>query len=393
MPLTWVLDILLVLVLIGYFIYGYRRGLVHSVSVILGVIVGGMAAVFLMPFVSSWVPGPEWRGPATLGAAGILIVGGLAAGAAVGQAIMRPVRKSPLRIVDRILGATVNLVVAALIASTVAFGIGSMGNPFLSQPIASSSVLRTIDRLTPDPVTTFLAKMRSVALTDGLPRIVDAIGGPAPAIPNVSTGTAELTAAARSVVRITGNAYSCGQNQSGTGFVIAPNRVLTNAHVVAGVSQPVIESSSDGAKVGDIVYFDPVDDLAVIAVRDFAVPPLEFAQTLVRGDAAIVDGYPFGGPFSSHPAEVVSVGGLPIDNIYGENPTSRDVYTLAADVQPGESGGPLLTEQGEVAGVIFAKGATTPNLGYALTMEEVAPIVVRAPSYGSPVSSGACASG
>ena len=390
MPLTWVLDVILVLVLLGYLVYGYQSGLVRSVSALVGIVVGGIAAVFVIPLVGSWVPEPEWRGPATLLAAALLLIGGFAAGASVGRAIRRQVDRTPLRVVDRLLGAVINVVVAALVTSMVAFGIGSMGVPLLSQAIASSAVLRTIDNVSPEPVKAFLAQVRSVVLQNGIPHIVDAFNGPAPTVPQVDTGTADLASAARSVVRITGNAYACGQNQSGTGFVIAPGRIITNAHVVAGVTEPVVETSEDGAKVGEIVYFDPVDDLAVIAVGGLTTPSLRFTSNLEPDSTAVVDGYPFGGPFSSHPARVVSVETMLMADIYGQNPAPREVYTLAANVQQGESGGPLLTEDGAVAGVIFAKGAETPNVGYALAMEEVSPVVAQVEALDSPVSSGTC---
>ena len=109
-------------------------------------------------------------------------------------------------------------------------------------------------------------------------------------------------------MRITGSAYACGQNQTGSGFVIAPDRVLTNAHVVAGVTEPIVQAPDGEVVSGDIVYFDPVDDLAVIALDDLSTAPLSFAPTLPPGSDAVFAGYPFGGPFSMQPAGVVSVG-------------------------------------------------------------------------------------
>jgi hypothetical protein len=104
-------------------------------------------------------------------------------------------------------------------------------------------------------------------------------------------------------------------------------------------------------------------------------------------------GYPFGGPFDSDPARVMSIGSVLVADIYGQSPTARDVYTLAADVQQGESGGPLLSVDGRVAGVIFAKAANTANVGYALAMSEVAPVVAQADGLTAIVSSGTCIQG
>lgn len=131
----------------------------------------------------------------------------------------------------------------------------------------------------------------------------------------------------------------------------------------------------------------------MLDVSDLAAAPLPLTGTLPVGSSAVTDGYPFGGPFVSLPAEVISVGTIDVNNIYGTDPAGRSVYTLAADVQQGDSGGPLLSEAGEVAGVVFAKSATTENIGYAVTMEELLPVAQSAPSLTQTVSSGDCISG
>lgn len=393
MQLTWVLDVLLVLVLLASLIYGYRHGLIYTVTSTVGLVLGGFLAVLAIPLITAWVPAPEWRGPATLAAAVLLVVGGFSLGATVGRVFGRRVDRGPLRLIDRLVGAVINTVVAALVASMVAISLTSMGAPFLAQPVASSAVLSTIDRLSPDPVKAVMARLRSIVLQDGIPRIVDAFTGTIPAVPDLDTATAPLAAAASSVVRITGNAFACGQNQSGTGFVIAEDRILTNAHVVAGVNEPVVETLRDGTRVGRIVYFDAVDDLAIIAVDNLPTVPLAFTADLPEGTDAVVSGYPFGGPFNSHPARVVDVGTVNVPDIYSNNATGRDVYTLAADVQQGESGGPLLSQDGLVAGVIFAKGATSPDVGYAMTRNEAGPVVAQAPGLTAAVESGQCIRG
>ena len=393
MQLTWVLDVLLVLVLLASLIYGYRHGLIYTVTSTFGLVLGGFLAVLAIPLITAWVPAPEWRGAATLAAAVLLVVGGFSLGATVGRVFGRRVDRGPLRLIDRLVGAVINTVVAALVASMVAISLTSMGAPFLAQPVASSAVLSTIDRLSPDPVKAVMARLRSIVLQDGIPRIVDAFTGTIPAVPDLDTATAPLAAAASSVVRITGNAFACGQNQSGTGFVIAEDRILTNAHVVAGVNEPVVETLRDGIRVGRIVYFDAVDDLAIIAVDNLPTVPLAFTADLPEGTDAVVSGYPFGGPFSSHPARVVDVGTVNVPDIYSNNATGRDVYTLAADVQQGESGGPLLSQDGLVAGVIFAKGATSPDVGYAMTRNEAGPVVAQAPGLTAAVESGQCIRG
>jgi S1-C subfamily serine protease len=388
-----ILDLLLLLLLAGCVVSGYRSGFLRSLAVIAGLILGGVAAYFVVPLVGSWVPAPEWRTAATLAAAIVLVLTGLSIGETVGHAVRRRTSRSRLRLLDRVLGAVLTTVAAALVMLMLAFSVGALGVPFLSASIASSKVIGVIDTLTPKPVERFLAQLRSVAVDEGFPRIIEAFNGPAPEIPNVDTGGPALAAAARSVVRITGNAYACGQNQSGSGFVVAPGRVLTNAHVVAGVTNPVVESPSGEAEQGEIVYFDPVDDLAVIAVHGVSAPPLRLTTNLAPGTDAVSDGYPYGGPFDSGAARVISVDIHGVADIYGQNPSPRQVYTLAADVQHGESGGPLLSSDGLVAGVIFAKAANTSNVGYALAMNEVLPVASQAAGLSAAVSSGSCVRG
>jgi S1-C subfamily serine protease len=387
-----VVDVILVLLLLSALVQGYRSGLIRSVSGIVGALAGGVAAVIVVPFVGSWVSTPQWRVPATLAAALLLVLIGLTVGSSIGSGITRRLRRTSFGIVDRILGAVATLVATALVFGMLALTIGSLGVPFLSPAVASSAVIRSIDGLTPDPVKSFIAQVRATVLQEGLPRIVDAFTGADPVVPQFDTGSAPQQAASASVVRITGNAYACGQSQSGSGFVIAPQRVVTNAHVVAGVDQPIVETV-DSALPGRIVYFDPVDDLAVLAVDGLTASALGTTDDLAAGSRAVTQGFPFGGPFDADPAEVLALGPLAIPDIYGDNPAARQVYTLAADVQQGESGGPLLTEDGRVAGVIFAKGTTTPNVGYALALSELAPVAASAPTLTDAVSSGTCIRG
>jgi S1-C subfamily serine protease len=385
-----VFDLILVLVLITYIAYGWRKGFTRSVGAIAGVVLGTIAAYFVMPLVANWVSQSFLRIIAVIVVGVGLVLAGHAAGSAVGRAIRRTVENSPLGVLDRILGAITTGVVAALVASMLAFSVGSLGVPVLSQAIGSSWVIRAIDSATPDPIQALLARLRALVIEDGIPRIVEALGVNNPGIPNIDTGTDALNTAAQSVVRISGTAFECGQSQTGSGFVVADDRVVTNAHVVAGVGQPVVETPGGGALTGIIVYFDPVDDLAVIAVDGLNAPPLPLSETLAPGTAGAVQGYPFGGPFSSIPAEVISVSTLTIPDIYGESAAPREVYTLATGVEQGNSGGPLLSQEGEVAGVIFAKGQTQNDVGYAMTMTELQPVVDVAPGLNEIQSSGSC---
>jgi len=387
------LDVLLILLLLVYLGEGLRNGVARSISSIAGIILGGAAAFFAIPLVAQIVPSPLWRTIVTVGLGVTLLVGGHAAGNAVGRLIRGRVARGSLSALDRLLGGIANLVASALVVALIAGSVGALGIPFLSTAISGSWVVRSIESLTPAPVDAALARLRSLVLEEGLPTIGEALGGidDSPGIPDdVDTGTDALAVAARSVVRISGNAYACGQNQSGTGFIVADDRIVTNAHVVAGVPEPVVEAADGQALDGRVVYFDPVDDLAVVAVDGLDADPLRLSGTLPVGADAVIDGYPYGGPFQTGPAQVLAVSEEVISDIYDRDTATREVYTLAAEIAPGNSGGPLLTTDGEVAGVVFARSATNDDLGYAMTNSELAPVAQRAAALSNPITPGTC---
>ncbi|MFJ6456606.1 MarP family serine protease [Paenarthrobacter sp. NPDC091669] len=386
-----ILDLALILMLLSYLIYGLRNGFMVTLGGIAGFVVGAIAAFVAVPLVSGWVTDSGWRLTATVGAAVVLIALGHGLGTMIGRRIRHAVRIKPLHAVDRLIGGVVSVVVAALVMSMLAFSISSLGVPFVSQQLAGSRVIRYIDNITPTPVKSTMAQLRSTVIGDGIPKLIEGIGPVTPVpVPNASTDTPALNQAAESVLKIAGTAFECGQNQTGSGFVVSPGRVVTNAHVVAGVSQPVVEVPDGGALPGRVVYFDPQRDIAVLAVDGLQSSPLPMSEDLPEGSPAAFAGYPHGGPFQSKPATVQGISTIIVPDIYGDNPSPELVYKLAGDVQPGNSGGPLLTMQGEVAGLIFAKTTTDAALGFALTMADLEPVAAQASGLSNPVSPGQC---
>ncbi|MGN7200609.1 MarP family serine protease [Arthrobacter sp. SAFR-044] len=386
-----VLDIVLILALLSYLVYGLRNGFLVTVGGLAGFAAGAIAAFFAVPLVSTFVEDSGWRLTAIIAAAVVLMALGHGLGTTVGRQLRGVVRIRPLRAVDRLVGGALNLVVSALVMSMLAFSVSSLGVPVVSQQLAESKVIRFIDGLTPTPVKATMAELRSTVIGNGIPTLLEGLDqGQAVQVPNTSTNTPALNRAAQSVLRIAGTAYECGQNQTGSGFVVSEDRVVTNAHVVAGVSQPVVEMPDGGAMPGRVVYFDTRRDLAVLAVDNLPSQPLQLSRDLPGGSQAAFAGYPHGGPFQSKPATVQDIATVLVPDIYGNNPSPEDIYRFAGDVQPGNSGGPLLTTGGQVAGVIFAKATSDAEVGFAITMNDLDPVVEQAPSLSSPVSSGQC---
>jgi S1-C subfamily serine protease len=386
-----ILDLALVVALLSYLIHGLRNGFLVTLGGIAGFAAGAVAAFVSVPIVSGLVEDSGWRLTAIVATAVLLMIVGNGLGTMIGRRIRSVVPFSPLRAADRLVGGGVNVVVSALVMSMLAFSIGALGVPFVSQQLAESKVIGFIDGVTPTPVKASMAQLRSAVIGEGIPTLLDGLGHGQPvAVPDTNTDTPALNKAAASVLKIAGTAYQCGQNQTGTGFVVAPGRVVTNAHVVAGVDEPVVETPGGGALPGRIVYFDTQHDLAVVAVDGLRSTPLPLTSDLPSGSAAAFAGYPHGGPFQSKPATVQDITTVLVPDIYGNNAAPEDVYRLAGDVQPGNSGGPLLTMDGQVAGVVFAKATTESSLGFAITMHDLGPVAAQAPGLGSAVSSGQC---
>jgi len=386
-----IIDIVLIALLAIALITGLSRGFLATIGFFAGLAVGAVAAYWVTPFVGQWITEPAWRGPAMIGAGILLLLIGSGLGSALGGFFRRGADRIKLRVPERLLGGVVNVAAAALAVSFVAGSLTPVGVPVVSAALGSSAVIRTIDDLTPAPVRGALAELRGTVFAEGIPRLGELIQiGPVPSAPAVALDDPALTQAAQSVARISGTAYACGITSSGSGFVVAADRIVTNAHVVAGVDTPLVELPGRPAREGRVVYFDPTDDIAVVSVDGLDAAPLPISPTLEVGASAVVQGYPGGGPFTSGSAQVLSSGTVPVPDIYDTSSVPRDIYALAAVVRPGNSGGPLLTTTGEIAGIVFARSDTDDNVGYAMTPAELLPVMAQLDALSAPVASGSC---
>lgn len=390
-----VVDIIAAAALLVAFAAGIARGFFASLGTVVGLVAGAAAALWLVPlatpFVSDLIPAGLGRTAALAGLAIAIVLIVTSIGAGIGAAVRRGVDRTPLRGLERFLGGVMSLVATALALLMVATGLSTAGLPGVSPAIASSRVIGFLDAITPAPVDDALAAARSALVEDGLPRLEAAIGTiVTPSGPAIALDDPELQTAAASVARISGTAYACGMTLTGSGFVAADDLVVTNAHVVAGVSTPIVELPGGRVTEGRVVYFDPIDDLAVVAVDGLDAAPLRIADPAAPGTQAAFQGYPLGGPFRSGTAGVLSVGPLPVPDIYDASVLPRQTYALDADVQPGNSGGPLLSDDGAVIGVVFARGAESERRGYAMTTEELRPALAAVSDQSASVSSGQC---
>lgn len=195
----------------------------------------------------------------------------------------------------------------------------------------------------------------------------------------------------QSMVKVIGQ--GCGQIQEGSGFVVKPGYVVTNAHVIAGIPNPTVQDQSGVTHRTEVVYYNPEYDLAVMYVPHLDEPPLSFdLNMLSSGTKTVILGYPEGGPFNAQPGGILQEFRAEGSDIYNKNTTVRNVYQVQADIRPGNSGGPLLTLNGQVAGVVFSRSTTNNNVGYALVSTGVYKRVQQALSNPVPTSTQGCAS-
>jgi S1-C subfamily serine protease len=226
------------------------------------------------------------------------------------------------------------------------------------------------------PARNAFGSLRDLVGSTSVPRVFSGLAqitGPEVDPPNPASVTLEVDRARESIVQVTGATPECSASVAGSGFVVADGRVLTNAHVVAGVDRPRVRVRlSDRGLPARVVYFDPRTDVAVLEVPDLDTPPLRLASDEARtSDAAVIAGFPESGPYRAEPARIRTTVTALGDDIYGDAGVERDVYAIRGTVLPGNSGGPLLRPDGLVLGMVFGADEEAVSTGYALTAEEL----------------------
>lgn len=394
------LDIALGLILIAYGISGYRQGLVASVFSLAGFFAGAVIAIWSLPIMLADLEAVanDSRLRVLLLIVGVVLMGwiGQVLGSLLGGHLRRQMGQQGARQVDSVLGAVVVVIAASMIIWFLGGSLRTAGNPSVARAMSDSRVLRAVDAVMPDKATQVFAGFRGFLSSQGFPQVFgDLVPEPITPVeaPDPRIGdTRAITRAAASVVKVTTASESCGRGQEGTGWVLSPDRVVTNAHVVAGADRLQV-TSQEGTVSGRVVLFDADRDLAVISTERLDAPALELGTDLPRGSAAAVPGFPLDGPYTVVPARVRQVLDARGRDIYGDDPVVREIYSLYTRVQPGNSGGPLLDENGRVTGVIFAKSLEDDNTGYALTLDEAMPVLEAARGANREVDTGACLPG
>jgi S1-C subfamily serine protease len=393
-----VIDVILVLVLLAYAVSGFRQGLALSALSLGGFVLGALAAILAVPSIAGRLEaGPE-RSFAVLAAVLVLAWLGQLVGALIGGRLREQLPHGSARRVDQGLGAVAGLVAAALVMWFVGGAVRSV--PAVAGAVGSSRVLQTIDAVMPQRAATLASRFRESVAASDFPRVFSGAGPEdiTPVDPPSDTAVPPVVAARvkAATVKITGDAQECGRSQEGSGAVVAPGRVVTNAHVVAGVTRPQIQLGGTGRRyAAKVVLFDPQRDVAVLAVTGLPAraAALPLGADAGRGDDAAFAGYPRNGPYALGAARVRSVVRASGDDIYGRPGVVRRVYSLYATVEPGNSGGPVVDPKGSLVGVVFAKSLDDARTGYALTMGEVRGSIDAGIAARDAVDTGGCAAG
>jgi S1-C subfamily serine protease len=349
-------------------VYGYVQGFVVGALSLLGFGIGALLGARLAPLLLS--QGSHSRYAPLFALLGALLIGGALASGLEGLGLRaRSVLRFPgLRTVDGVLGAVLTACVGLGIAWIVgAVALESTSSAAWRLRLEHSTILRELDQLLPPsgPLLNALARF------DPLPAITGPPANVAPPTRGI-VATRGVRHASASVVRVLGTA--CGFGIEGSGWVAAPGYVITNAHVVAGESDTIIEARGSPPEYpAQLAAFDAHDDIAVLKVPDLALTPLRIASSAPAGESVAILGYPQDGPFTAEPGRVGETQATRTNDAFGDGPVTRTITSLRGLVRPGNSGGPLVNSAGEVAATVFAAivgGGQSPG-GFAVPAQVV----------------------
>lgn len=388
------LDWLLVVLVLAYALSGYWQGFVTGAFATTGLLLGGLTGVWLAPIALGDVDPSLW---VSLGALFIVILT-----ASLGQALLQfagtrirdKITWQPARALDALGGAALSAVAVLLVAWALGVAVSGSRIGGVTPLVRGSAVLEKVNAALPAAAGNVLQSFNNVVGTSFFPdylepfapeRIVEV--GP---VPKRLLTDPDVIAAQPSVLKIRG-ANDCGRGVEGTGFVYAPDRLMTNAHVVAGVDDPEVEI--DGSTTSaEVVYYNSDLDVAVLSLETGDAPPLAFAETAGKAaDGVAILGYPQDGPYDVQPGRIRSEQRLRSPDIYGEGTVIREVFAVRGLVRPGNSGGPIVSSAGDVMGVVFAASVTDRDTGYALTADQVDDAAGFGRQNSDQVSTGDCA--
>jgi S1-C subfamily serine protease len=388
-------DVVLIVLALLFALSGFRQGLLVSSTSIVGFLGGAVLGAQLSGPVADRIDGSSVT---RVFAALVVVLAGALLGqivaGAVGRALRSRVTWEPAKMLDSVAGAVVSSAAVLLVAWMVASPLATSPFPQVASQVRQSALVQAVDHAVPDGVRAVYDSLRQAIDRRGLPDVLDPltptqvrdVDAPDQAL----LSSPVVSSVQGSVVKISGIAPSCSRQIDGSGFVYAPERVMTNAHVLAGVTDPVVHAEGEEYEATP-VFVDEAIDIAVLAVPGMETLPLSFTQQPAdTGGDAIIMGYPGGGPFYVGPARIRDRGEISGPDFRDTTTVVRDVYALYGTVRAGNSGGPLFATDGSVLGVVFASAIDDPNTGYALTGPQVAEAAAAGTTGRVEVGTGPC---
>lgn len=380
------IDFLITLVVILVTARGMEIGFVRQAASLGGLVVG----LFASSYVASHIDGHPMI---SLVIISIGVLGAIIGSEYVGVKVKKALHASSVNKVDRFFGSIAGAGISLIFVWFCVGVLPSMPSTALRVSVRDSKIVNWLDATLP-PTTSIVGWLEKSFEQTKIPEIVSELD-PSTSIPNT-----EIPAIAKfqdvvdtsrdSIVKIEGR--SCSGIGVGSGFVAAPNYIITNAHVVAGMRHPYIQDENGRLKT-NVVAFDPDNDIAVLRTDRIEGKSLSLTRKQINiGVQGVALGYPGGKSFTAQPGVIVDRFTALGRDIYNEKPVKREVYALKATIEPGNSGGPFMGQNGEVIGLIFARSTTNEKVGFALSTPAVKDLLDKAQTRPSDAGSLRCAS-
>ena len=378
------LDVLIALFVLLVVLRGAHTGLLAGafslVGVVLGAALGSRLAQVLLP-----------EGESPIFGAGITLISILAfavfgevVARAAGGALRARLSSPTSEALDGLGGAALGLALSlALVWAVGLFALQSPPLAGLHPAMRESRILQALNERMPSELLT-----KAVDELSSLPQL------PLPeadvALPNERVANdPEVLAASSRTVRV--SSIACGYGVEGSGWVAAPDLVVTNAHVVAGESVTRVQPGGTGPHLrAEVVLFDAKNDVAILRTAALGLAPMTLGAPRF-GEATAVLGFPENGPLDVEPARTGTTQRVISGDAYNRGPVQRIVTSFRVYVRPGNSGGPVVNADGEVVATVFASRTRSSGAGYGIPSQIVQRRLLAAAERTEPASTGGCA--
>src|SRR5215218_3091239 len=379
------IDVFIALFMLLVVLRGARTGFLAGAFSLVGVVLGASLGSRLAPLLLPEGESPIFGAGITLVSILAFTVLGEVVARAAGGALRARLASPASEALDGLGGAVLGLALSLVLVWAV--GIFALQSPPLAglhPAVKESRILHALDERMPSELLT-----RAVAELNPLPQIRGPeadVGAPDGRLAR----DPEVLAAGSRTVRV--SSIACGYGVEGSGWVAAPDLVVTNAHVVAGGTVTRVQSGGVGPRWrAEVVFFDDKNDVAILRVAGLGLDPMPLAGPKV-GEATAVLGFPENGPLDVRPARTGTTRRVISGDAYSRGPVQRTVTSFRVYVRPGNSGGPVVNGDGEVVATVFASRADSKDSGYGIPSQLIQRRLATAAGRTGPVSTGGCVS-